>query len=58
MVKSHDLEHMQGLIDGTSGDKPLPVAGKAGSAIVFDYRLVHRGLANETKVCRDHKTRC
>lgn len=28
--------------------RPLPLAVPAGSAVIFDYRLLHRGLANRT----------
>ena len=44
----------QSGFDGEPGDKikPVVVLPKAGEAILFDYRLKHRGLANNSADAR------
>lgn len=42
--------HNPTLTAGTETDPPCSFDMKAGTVLVFDYRLVHRGTANKTGV--------
>ena len=47
---SHCLERAR---DAFNGNMPsVALAGKRGDAIVFDYRVVHRGMPNESDEAR------
>ena len=53
MVPSTHILGQSGF-DGEPGDqiKPIVVLPKAGEALIFDYRLKHRGLANNSSDAR------
>jgi len=42
---SHEVGAARAAYD--SGEPGLPLAGNRGDAILFDYRVVHRGMAND-----------